>query len=146
MDASADLKELIYGSDRPSIPVERRFKAAVEAANHWFGGNLQALHTAIGQPTHAAPEYLSVMPLDRRTFVSNLHEAIGSAHKAVNIAEAGLWYLQLCEILTRPPTITEFGFDKIVKLSDELQLATNDSWQYFVDTLALALTQSQKGR
>jgi hypothetical protein len=112
---------------RGKPPTLKQFASfATDAANNWFGGDLRALFTALGEPAPVQPERIDLLPGDPLAFVEDLFVRLGGKHldpeitfKDVQLrlqewtfsrlARDGLRYLQLWEALDRRPTLKEFG-------------------------------------
>lgn len=113
----------------PTLPQFARF--AITAANHWTGGDLGALYTAIGEPTPSQQERptrlltedgydfarrvyqeLGGKPVDHDTWVNNPEET-QRQWQLSRLATESLRHLQLQEALGRPPTAKEFGAQRL---------------------------------
>ncbi|MGW7213603.1 TerD family protein [Streptomyces collinus] len=104
---------------------------ATEAANHWTGGNLEALYTAIGEPAPSEQERparlltgdgydfarrvcqeLGGKPVDHDTWVNDPEET-QRQWQLGRLAAESLRYLQLQEALGQPPTAKQFGAQRL---------------------------------
>ncbi|MFE7762897.1 TerD family protein [Streptomyces sp. NPDC057438] len=113
----------------PTLPQFARF--ATTAANHWTGGDLGALYTAIGEPTPSQQERptrlltedgydfarrvyqeLGGKPVDHYTWVNNPEET-QRQWQLSRLATESLRHLQLQEALGQPPTAKEFGAQRL---------------------------------
>ncbi|MEU7489602.1 TerD family protein [Streptomyces sp. NPDC042319] len=113
----------------PTLAQFARF--ATTAANHWTGGDLGTLYTAIGEPTPSQQERparlltsdgydfarlvyqeLGGKPLDRDTWVHNPEET-QRQWQLSRLATESLRYLQLQEALGQPPTAKQFGTQRL---------------------------------
>jgi stress response protein SCP2 len=113
----------------PTLAQFARF--AVTAANHWTGGDLGALYTAIGEPAPSPQkrpvrllpgdgydfarrvyEELGGKPIDHETWVNNPEET-QRQWRLSRLATESLRYLQLQEALGQPPTAKEFGAQRL---------------------------------
>ncbi|MEU1691923.1 TerD family protein [Streptomyces hirsutus] len=106
---------------------------ATEAANHWTGGDLGALYTAIGEPTPSQQQQrptrllagdgydfawrvyqeLGGKPVDHDTWM-NTPEETRRQWQLGRLATESLRYLQLQEVLGQPPTAKQFGAHRLV--------------------------------
>ncbi|MFB6854860.1 TerD family protein [Streptomyces sp. NPDC056341] len=113
----------------PTLPQFARF--ATVAANHWTGGDLGALCTAIGEPARSPQQQptrlltedgydfarrvyqeLGGKPADHDTWV-NSPEETQRQWQLSRLATESLRYLQLQEALGQPPTAKEFGAQRL---------------------------------
>jgi stress response protein SCP2 len=113
----------------PTLSQFARF--ATTAANHWTGGDLGALYTAIGEPTPSQQERptrlltedgydfarrvyqeLGGKPVDHDTWVNNPEET-QRQWQLSRLATESLRHLQLQEALGQPPTAKEFGAQRL---------------------------------
>ncbi|WP_405573686.1 TerD family protein [Streptomyces phaeochromogenes] len=104
---------------------------AVEVANHWTGGDLGALYTAIGEPAPSQQtrparllsgdgydfarqmyQELGGKPVDHETWVNNPEET-QRQWQLSRLATESLRYLQLQEALGQPPTPKQFGAQRL---------------------------------
>lgn len=104
---------------------------ATEAANHWTGGDLGALYTAIGEPAPSEQERparlvagdgydlarrvyqaLDGKPLDHKPWL-NRPEETQRQWQLGRLAAESLRYLQLQEALGQPPTAKQFGAQRL---------------------------------
>ncbi|WP_069885810.1 TerD family protein [Streptomyces luteocolor] len=113
----------------PTLPQFARFAAV--AANHWTGGDLGALYTAIGEPAPSPQrrptrlltedgygfarrvyQELGGKPVDQDSWVNNPEET-QRQWQLSRLSGESLRYLQLQEALGRPPTAKEFGAQRL---------------------------------
>lgn len=129
----SELREVAYEFNRHTAarnkpPTFKQFaRVAVPAANHWFGGDLVAVHAALGErspTTTARHDLLAGDPFD---FAYAVYTALGggpipegvSGPEAARqwelrrFASEALRYLQQYEALGRPPTQEEFGTHRL---------------------------------
>ncbi|MET8495936.1 TerD family protein [Streptomyces microflavus] len=115
---------------QPTLIQFSRF--ATTAANHWTGGDLGALYTAIGEPAPAEQKRPArLLAGDGYDFARRVYQELGGKsvdHGTwVNYAEEtqrqwqlgrlateSLRYLQLQEALGQPPTAKQFGSQRLV--------------------------------
>ncbi|MEV7481973.1 TerD family protein [Streptomyces halstedii] len=114
----------------PTLAQFARFAAT--AANHWTGGDLKALYTAIGEPAPSSQERparlltedgydfarrvyqeLGGKPVDHGTWMNNPEET-QRQWQLGRLAIESLRYLQLQEALGQPPTAKQFGAQRLV--------------------------------
>ncbi|WP_405504673.1 TerD family protein [Streptomyces anulatus] len=105
---------------------------ATTTANHWTGGDLGALYTAIGEPAPAEQERptrllagdgydfarqvfreLGGKPVDHGTWVNDPEET-QRQWQLGRLATESLRYVQLQEALGQPPTAKQFGSQRLV--------------------------------
>ncbi|MEU6964982.1 TerD family protein [Streptomyces chrestomyceticus] len=114
----------------PTLPQFSRF--ATTAANHWTGGDLGQLYTAIGEPAPAVQKRparllagdgydfarqvyreLGGKPVEHDTWVSDPEET-QRQWQLGRLATESLRYLQLREALGQPPTAQQFGTQRLI--------------------------------
>ncbi|WP_028815276.1 TerD family protein [Streptomyces flavidovirens] len=114
---------------QPTLIQFSRF--ATTAANHWTGGDLGALYTAIGEPAPAEQERparllagdgydfarrayqeMGGKPVDHDTWMTSPEET-QRQWQLSRLATESLRYLQLQEALGQPPTGKEFGAQRL---------------------------------
>ena len=138
---------LLLGEKGGKAPTLKQFaRAATLPANHWFGGNISHLYSAIGEKSPVEPEHRKRMPADILTFVQRLTKGLPSRsfemyegriaderdqeHYKQNLAELGLKYIQLEEALSRSPELKDlkssFAYRYRVLSEDE-----NEAWMIF---------------
>ncbi|MFI0779271.1 TerD family protein [Streptomyces sp. NPDC021212] len=113
----------------PMLPQFARFATA--AANHWTGGDLEALYTAIGEPAPSQQQRparlltedgydfagrvyqeLGGKPIDHDTWMNGPEET-KRQWQLGRLAIESLRYLQLQEALGQPPTVKQFGAQRL---------------------------------
>ncbi|MER6112655.1 TerD family protein [Streptomyces hirsutus] len=113
----------------PTLPQFARF--ATTTANHWTGGDLGALYTAIGEPAPSQQERPTrLLAGDGYDFARRVYQELGGKpgdhDTGVNqpeetqrqwqlsrLATESLRYLQLQEALGQPPTAKQFGAHRL---------------------------------
>jgi hypothetical protein len=131
-------------------PTVKQFaKAAQTSANRWFGGDISALYRAFGEKSSVSPERSKAIPEDVHSFVLRVYVALGgqvepfkrfhsspeesgestarirTSSDASDIAKLSLDYLQLEEILDRPPILKELGAKNLKRLQAGNLLGAN---------------------
>lgn len=130
----SELREVAHEFNRRTTarnkpPTFKQFAAfAVPAANHWFGGDLVAVHAALGESSPATTARHDLLVGDPFDFAHAVYTALGggpalpegATGPGVNrqwdlrrAASEALRYLQQYEALGRPPTPKEFGAERI---------------------------------
>ncbi|MGA6160515.1 TerD family protein [Stenotrophomonas sp. NPDC087984] len=129
-DVARDHHRFVAAKGRP--PTLTQFaRFATTAANHWTGGDLGTLYTAIGEPAPSQQERparlltgdsydfarrvyqeLGGKPVDHDTWV-NQPEETQRQWQLSRLATESLRYLQLQEALGQPPTAKEFGAQRL---------------------------------
>jgi hypothetical protein len=138
-------------------PTPKQFARYAEAAtNHWFGGDVSLLYTALGESSPMTPIRARLLPSDLQEFLLRVFEKLGGAptsgnipdgldaaeravHKASwenhckrkDLAERSVQYVRLLEAFGRRPTIKEFGTWALEYLLMPLQL----SWDDYADAV-----------
>jgi hypothetical protein len=151
-------------AERSKPPTAKQFaKEAASATNHWFGGDLSALYTAIGEKSPVDPLRSTSMPNDRATFARAVFTKLGgrpftrhtfaASHAAARkqqqeqahywrlrgLAEDSLRFVQLEEALGTPPTLDQFGRRKFTVTAEEIWADTEIGWQTYAEAIAAAL-------
>jgi hypothetical protein len=122
-------------------------KAAAAATNHWFGGNVCGLYTAIREKCPAEPKQVQLMPADVIGFAKRLYESLPSqpfllpdgtypssyrlAEYMEEVANLGIKYIQMEEGLGRPPEMKELG-KKFPHYSKAMPGDLHEAWEGFV--------------
>lgn len=121
---AAKAYNLLVQGKEGKVPTLKQFaKAAAPATNHWFGGDVCGLYGAIREKCPARPERVRIMPRDVAAFARALfdsltseaarHRGEGEAKRYGNyievLANLGIKYVQLEEVLGRPPVMKELG-------------------------------------
>jgi hypothetical protein len=132
------------------VPTLKQFaRAAAPATNHWFGGNVCGLYSAIREKCPAEPKRVQLMPADVIGFAKRLYEFLpsrpftfpdgndASAYRASyiqDIANLGVKYIQMEEGLGRPPEMKELG-EEFPYYSKAMPGDVEEAWQTFVKTV-----------
>ncbi|MDX3213955.1 TerD family protein [Streptomyces sp. ME02-6991-2B] len=105
-------------------------KFGSEAANHWCGGDLSALYTALGERCPASQQRVRLLPGDAYAFAQTVFTGLGgqpieydtAAHQpdlyhrlwaVFRLTAESLRYVQLHEALGEPPTAQQFGAHRL---------------------------------
>lgn len=142
-------------------------KEAATASNHWFGGDVSALYTAIGEKSPVKPVRTALMPNDRAAFARAVFATLGgrpfNRHTFAedrevareqqqeqtrywrfrDLAEDSLRYIQLEEALGEAPTLDQFGRRKFSYIAEEVW-GDIDNWRVYTDAIAKARSPSQQ--
>lgn len=141
---------IVAAKGRPPTLIQfARF--ATTAANHWTGGDLGALYTAIGEPApsqQARPtrlltgdgydfarrvyQELGGNPIHHDTWINNPEDAQRQWWLS-RLATESLRYIQLQEALEHPPTAKQFG---AARLTWPWPGGETEGWPVFQDALA----------
>jgi hypothetical protein len=161
-DAARDFSLLYERKGRAPNP--KQFAPhAVQATNHWFGGDMSSLYRMIGEKSPVEVQRHHAMPNDREAFVRSVHERLSTvAHVPVPsasgggsrdnyqhseehlrrslewMAEASLRYIQREEALGRALTLDEFGRDGFVYRASVLSPDIENAWSTYQRAIALA--------
>jgi hypothetical protein len=154
-DAARDFSLLYERKGRAPNP--KQFAPhAVEATNHWFGGDISSLYRMIGEKSPVEVQRNHIMPDDRDAFVRSVYELLRPvAHALVPsatgegshdkyhyseehlrqslewMAEASVRYIQREEALCRPPTLDDFGRDGFVYRAPALSPDLDTAWSIY---------------
>jgi hypothetical protein len=131
-------------------PTLKQFaRAAAIATNHWFGGNVCGLYSAIREKCPADPKRIQLMPADVYGFAKHLYQSLPSqsfkfpdgndashyrARYIEEIANLGIKYIQMEEGLGRPPEMKELG-EKFPHYSKAMPGNLEESWNTFLKAL-----------
>jgi hypothetical protein len=129
------------------VPTLKQFaRAAAPATNHWFGGNVCGLYSALREKCPAAPKRVHLMPGDVIGFVKRLYAVLPSQSFTFpdgadasryreryieEIANLGVKYIQMEEGLGRPPEMKDLG-EKFPYYSKAMPGDVEEGWQTFV--------------
>ncbi|MFI7517577.1 DUF2510 domain-containing protein [Micromonospora echinofusca] len=112
---------------RGKLPTVKQFATlGAPVANAWFGGDLAALYTAVGERAPVEQARVQLMPYDRAAFCNQVFNTLGGRYVPNSRAAEDIegnrlsWdlrrlaaeaprFVQLQEALDRPPTLEEFG-------------------------------------
>jgi hypothetical protein len=114
---------------RGRLPTVKQFaRIGAPVANDWFGGDLAALYVAVGEKPPMPQQRVHLLPYDRAAFCTQLFTALGGRYVPNSLAgqDDGFiesWelrrvvhqaprFIQLEELLDRPPNAHEFGADR----------------------------------
>jgi hypothetical protein len=143
------------------VPTLKQFaRAAALATNHWFGGNVCGLYSAIREKCPAKPKRIQLMPADVIHFTRRIYESLpsqsftfpdgkdASSYRAgyiEQIANLGIKYIQMEEALGRPPDMKELG-EKFPYYCKAMPGSIEEAWDTFIkavnDARAFALRES----
>jgi hypothetical protein len=146
--------QLLLGEKGGRAPTLKQFaKPAMLPANHWFGGNISHLYSAIGEKSPVEPAYEKRLPADITTFVNQVAKTLPSrpfeiyegriadetdqGHYKRNLAELSLKYIQIEEAHGQEPELKDMrsSFAYRYKVLSEEE---NEAWLIFRQTLRQA--------
>lgn len=150
-------------ADKGKPPTPKRFaRHAAPVTNHWFGGDLSAFYAAIGEKSAVHPLRVSLMPRDRSAFAKRIFERLGGRpfkretivssreegrmqaeeqdrHTKLRwLAEEGVRFIQLEEVLGRPPELKEFGTRGFEYRSSVLAPEYDEAWERYAEAVDAA--------
>lgn len=154
-DAARDFS-LLY-ERKGKAPNPKQFAShAVQATNHWFGGDISRLYRMIGEKSPIDPQRYHIMPDDRGAFVRSVHQRlVAVAHVPTPsaasegshdnyqhseehlrrslewMAEESLRYIQREEALHRSPTVDDFGRDGFTYRAPILSPDIDAAWSTY---------------
>lgn len=152
-------------AERSKPPTPKMFaKLAAAPANLWFGGDITGVYGALGLKAPDAPTSDLVMPADPTWFVRRVFENLGGQPRddrpldapkereaqwkhnnrsaaLAALARQSIYYVQLQEVLARPPELNEFTKSKFYGY-EELAADMDDAWRIYSDAVQAALTAS----
>lgn len=156
----------IHDKGRP--PTLKQFaKIAAPAANHWFGGDLTGLYSAIGEKSPERQTRARLIPEDRLAFAQSVYIALGGRrferqtlvssrdeaqaqskeqqrlHSLTQLANLGLDYLQLQEALGRQPELKDFGESRFKSYGQALDDDIGSAWTKYADAIRAAMRSPQ---
>lgn len=160
-DVSQMYNKLRY--DKGKAPtVKQTANLAKHITNQWFAGDLHAFYGAIGEKAPLKPERRLRLPDEREWFIRDIFARLGGQQLGSNqgfvgdfysqqqkqwglfqLTSLSLTYIQLWEILDRPPKLEEMGSNAFeynkIHLSDD----TEKAWQIFSMAIAESLEISR---
>lgn len=152
-DAARDFS--LLSERKGKAPNPKQFAAkAVQATNHWFGGDLGGLYRMMGEKSPIEAKRHQIMPDDREAFARSVYQRLVDAAGARAplspgastrdernqdqvlwdlqwMAEESLRFLQREEALDRPPTLEEFGRDGFVYRAPALAPEIDGAWSTY---------------
>lgn len=153
-------------ADRQKPPTAKQFAShAVDATNHWFGGDLSAFFGAIGEKSPVAPERVALMPADPKAFAGMVFERLGGRPPRRTRAAGGqgegvetqeeraarekfrwlsnqsLHLIQLEEAIGHPPELSTFGRQGFEYRSDVIAPDREAAWARYTEVVDAARVQ-----
>jgi hypothetical protein len=152
----------LYVDQRSAPPTAKQFaKDAKTATNHWFGGDISGLYSALQEQSPIRPRRLAILPADRVGFAftvfkkfspssrqkspefslqdSQIERLANNQYYQLNkLAALSFWYVQLEEALGHTPTLQEFGSSKFGQSSQALHEDINQAWKIFSNAIDAA--------
>ena len=132
------------------VPTLKQFaRAAAPATNHWFGGNVCGLYSALREKCPAEPKRIQLMPADVIGFTKRLYALLPSQpftfpdgkdassyreRYMEDIANLGIRYIQMEEGFGRPPTMKELG-EKFPYYSKAMPGDLDEAWETFISAI-----------
>lgn len=148
---------LVRLHEKGKAPTVKQFAPqAVDAVNHWFGGDIAGLYTVMGEKCPVTPTQERLLPSDPQAFVDAVFIALGGKpidwsttppsgkarehweaerdrmSKIGDLASESLHFLQLQEALGEVPTRKVFGEAKFEYRAVALSPTTEEAWQRYV--------------
>lgn len=161
--ASGDAyNKLLHDKGKPPT-MRQTAKFAEAVTNSWFGGDLHAFYGAIGEKAPARTQQRLRLPASRQNFVQTVFACLGGkrpesrpgvagaagyeAYQAqvrqqwdvARLTELSLTYVQLYEVLDRPPTLEELGARAFEVLHSVLSDDVAEAWRRFSEAVEGAL-------
>ncbi len=160
-DIAHEYNRFVAAKAKP--PTAKQFaKDAETATNYWFGGDLSALYTAIGEKSPVQPVRVKLVPVDRAAFAKRVfadlggrpfkREILAASRDDVKqqaaeqtryyhlryLAQESLRFLQLEEALGQAPTLEQFGKDRFRGIAGEVWQDVSAGWSSYTDVIAAA--------
>lgn len=131
----------ILMGQKGKAPTLKQFaKPAAPSVNHWFGGDISKLYTAIGEKSPCAPRYNHLMPKDILGLTHRTARGLETKlSRPYDVAVYATWYIQLQETLGHAPGLNQFGRGKLTWPAEQEKLEVEQLWQAFVKAVELAL-------
>jgi hypothetical protein len=144
-------------------------RLAAEVTNAWFGGDLHAFYGAIGEKAPLEPVRRHRLPHDRERFVRTVFARLGGRHLGprpdysdsvrydaynndvqtqwmlARLAELSLKYVQLWEVLDRPPTMEEVGGHTFEEWSSRLNDSSDALWERYSTIVTSVVGDASSG-
>jgi hypothetical protein len=140
-------------AERQKPPTAKQFaRYAVDATNHWFGGDLSGFFGAIGEKSPFEPQRVRLMPVDPKAFTRLMFERLGgqptnrkrlvanreeaeenqaamTVHdKLAWLANQSLRLIQIEEAIGHTPAVTVFGRQGFEYRCDVLDEDPEEAW------------------
>lgn len=152
--ASEAYNKLLHDKGKPPT-AKQAAKLAEKVTNAWFGGDLHAFYGAIGEKALVQPERRLRLPHDRERFIGEVFARLGGRPLGprpdysdpgrydaytkqtqeqwtlARLTELSLKYVQVWEVLDRPPTIEEVGARTFEDWKHPLSDDTGIAWQRY---------------
>jgi hypothetical protein len=144
-------------------PAKQTAKLAEDVTNQWFAGDLHAFYGAIGEKSPIQPVQRRRLPHDRERFIREVFTQLGGRtlgprpeysdrvhYDAYNQQVQDQWaiarltahslkYIQLWEVLDRPPTVGEAGGRTFEQWCAPIGNTLEAAWQVFSTAIAAAV-------
>lgn len=150
-------------AEKTKAPTAKQFaRSTANATNHWFGGDLADLYSAIGEASPVQPMRVKLMPKDQAEYATRVFQLLGGRdferpigiwdseeareqneaqdkqNKILWLAEQCLRFTQLEEALGRPPDLKEFGPSSFEHRSVSLAQDIGSAWKRYRSVVAQA--------
>jgi hypothetical protein len=135
---------------------------AAAAATNWFAGDLNAVYSVLGLRSPLPPTtYERCIPEDPSAFTKRLRQVLGGAasrgastkdtvrftNSIQSLAQHGLAWLNLMEVLGKPPEFAQFSKrDYFKQVFDVLALDLDDAWRIYCNAIQQALEETRRGQ
>jgi hypothetical protein len=150
-------------AQRGTPPTAKQFaRHAAIPVNHWLGGDMAAIYSALGEKSPVHPRRVALMPSDRRGFALTVFDRLGGRtfehrrfsgdhrHLAAEaaewdrqrklswLAEQSLRLIQLEEAIGHTPELKQFGAPSFESNSTVLADDPLEAWQQYVSAVRAA--------
>lgn len=140
-------------AEKGKSPNLKQFARPAEAAtNHWFGGDISILYSALGERAPTKPQRVALMSADPIGFAWSVFKMLGGKPYDENapVAEQGqreklrwlavesLRYIQLNEALGVPPTLKDFGVSGFEWRAGAISHDVREAWQVYSEAIETA--------
>jgi len=148
-------------ADKGKPPTLKQFaKRAAPAVDHWFGGDLAQLSSALGLSAPDPPHYRRLLPADRQAFVARVRDLIGGQRwrweempadldrdererlmRRSELAEDAPRAVQIWEATGEPPPLKGMSWARY-RLEAAFGPDIEAGWQKYLDAVEAALNEA----